>query len=72
MEAKGWELLGGWSTVVGDITRCPTSGKWKPLTAPAAFAGASQDADLVRAAAELATIADREVISVVMKMPDSP
>jgi len=39
---------------------------------PAAFAGAYEDPEFLQAAAEVAAVAERETLSLVMKTPYSP
>jgi hypothetical protein len=73
MEANGWKLAGAWSTVIGDIHEVHDLWEVEDAnTVPSGFAGAYEDAEFVQAAAQLATIADREVLSLVTKTPYSP
>ena len=73
MEANGWKLVGGWTTLVGDLHEVHDI--WEVEDAnvvPAAFAAAYEDPDFVQAATDLSQIIDREVISLVTKTPYSP
>jgi len=73
MEANGWNLVGGWTTLVGDLHE--VHDVWEVDDAnvvPAAFAAAYEDPDFVQAATDLSAIIDREVISLVTKTPYSP
>ena len=73
MEENGWRLIGAWMTVIGDLHEVHDLWEVDDANAvPAGFAGASQDPDFQRAAAEIARVADREVLSLVMKTPYSP
>jgi NIPSNAP len=73
MEANGWKLIGAWSTVIGDLHEVHDLWEVEDANAvPAGFAGAYQDPEFVEAAAGLADIADREVLSLVVKTPYSP
>lgn len=73
MEENGWRLVGGWSTIVGDLHEVHDLWEVPDANAvPAAFAGAYQDPEFVRAAEQIATVADREVLSLVTKTPYSP
>jgi hypothetical protein len=73
MEEHGWKLVGAWSTVIGDLHEVHDLWEVQDAnTVPAAFAAASEDPEFVRAATQLATIADREVLSLVTKTPYSP
>jgi hypothetical protein len=73
MEANGWKLVGAWSTVIGDLHEVHDLWEVQDAnTVPNGFMGAYQDPDFVQAAAQLATIADREVVSLVVKTPYSP
>jgi hypothetical protein len=59
--------------VIGDLHE--VHGLWEVQdanTVPAAFAVAYDDPEFVRAAAQVAAIADREVLSLVTKTPYSP
>jgi len=72
MEANGWKLVGGWTTLVGDLR---VHDVWEVEDAnvvPAAFAAAYRDPDFVQAATDLSKIIDREVLSLVTKTPYSP
>ncbi|HTT31685.1 MAG TPA: NIPSNAP family protein [Solirubrobacteraceae bacterium] len=73
MEENGWKLAGAWSTVIGDIHE--VHDLWEVAdanTVPSGFAGAFEDPDFVEASTRLSTIADREVLSLVVKTPYSP
>jgi NIPSNAP len=73
MEKHGWKLVGAWSTLIGDIHE--VHDLWEVAdanTVPTAFARAYEDPDFVQASAQLSTIADREVLSLVTKTPYSP
>ena len=73
MEANGWKLVGGWTTLVGDLHE--VHDVWEVEDAnvvPAALAAASQDPDFVQAATDLSKIVEREVLSLVTKTPYSP
>ena len=73
MEKNGWKLVGAWSTVIGDLHEVHDLWEVEDAnTVPNGFAGAYEDPDLVQAAAQLATIADREVLALVTKTPYSP
>jgi hypothetical protein len=73
MEKNGWKLVGAWSTVIGDLHEVHDLWEVEDVNAvPNGFAGAYEDPDLVQAAAQLSTIADREVLSLVTKTPYSP
>ena len=73
MEEHGWKLVGAWSTVIGDIHEVHDLWEVEDAnTVPAGFAAAFEDPDFARAAAQLADIADREVLSLVVKTPYSP
>jgi hypothetical protein len=73
MEKNGWKLVGAWSTVIGDLHEVHDLWEVEDAnTVPNGFAGAYEDPDLVQAAAQLSTIADREVLSLVTKTPYSP
>jgi NIPSNAP len=73
MERNGWKLVGAWSTVIGDLHEVHDLWEVEDAnTVPNGFAGAYEDPDLVQAAAQLSTIADREVLSLVTKTPYSP
>ena len=72
MEENGWKLVGAWSTVIGDIHEVHDMWEVEDAnTVPAGFA-AAEDPEFVQASAQLATIADREVLSLVAKTPYSP
>ena len=73
MENNGWKLVGGWTTLIGDLHEVHDLWEVEDANAvPAAFAAAYEDPDFVQAAAQLSRIADREVISLVTKTPYSP
>ena len=73
MEANGWPLVGGWTTLVGDLHEAHDIWEIEDANVvPAAFAAAYEDPDFVRAATDLSEIIDREVISLVTKTPYSP
>jgi hypothetical protein len=73
MEANGWKLVGGWTTLVGDLHEAHDIWEIEDANVVAtAFAGAYQDLDFVQAATDLSDIIDREVISLVTKTPYSP
>ena len=73
MEENGWKLVGAWSTVIGDIHEVHDMWEVEDANAvPAGFAAAYEDSESVQASAQLATIADREVLSLVAKTPYSP
>ena len=73
MEENGWKLVGAWSTVIGDIHEVHDLWEVEDAnTVPAGFAAAFEDPEFVQASARLATIADREVLSLVTKTPYSP
>ena len=73
MEDNGWRLVGGWSTVIGDLHEVHDLWEVEDAnTVPAGFAGAYEDPEFVEAAAQIAKVADREVLSLVMKTPYSP
>ena len=73
MEENGWTLVGAWTTVIGDLHEVHDIWEVEDANAvPAAFAGASEDPEFQQAAAKIAEIADREVLSLVMKTPYSP
>jgi hypothetical protein len=73
MEANGWNLVGGWTTLVGDLHEAHDIWEIEDANVVAtAFAAAYQDPDFVQAAAELSKIIDREVLSLVTKAPYSP
>jgi hypothetical protein len=72
MEQNGWTLLGAWTTVIGDLHEVHDLWEVEDANAvPAGFAGAAEDPDFLQAAAEIAKIADREVLSLVTKTPYS-
>jgi hypothetical protein len=73
MESNGWTLIGAWSTLIGDLHE--VHDLWEVAdanTVPAAFAKAYGDPDFVAAAARIAEVADREVLSLIEKTPYSP
>ena len=73
MEANGWKLVGGWTTLVGDLHE--VHDLWEVEDAnvvPSAFAAAYEDPDFVQAATDLSEIIDREITSLVTKTPYSP
>jgi NIPSNAP len=73
MENNGWKLVGGWTTLIGDLHEVHDLWEVEDANAvPAAFAAAYEDPDFVQAAAQLSQVADREVISLVTKTPYSP
>ena len=73
MEKNGWKLVGAWSTVIGDIHEVHDVWQVEDAnTVPTGFAGAFEDPDFVQASARLADIADRELLSLVVKTPYSP
>jgi NIPSNAP len=73
MEENGWKLLGAWSTVIGDLHEVHDLWEVEDAnTVPNGFAGAYENPEFVQAAAQLSTIADREVLSLVGKTPYSP
>jgi NIPSNAP len=73
MEASGWRLVGAWSTVIGDLHEVHDLWEVEDAnTVPSGFAAAYEDPDFVQAAAQLMTVADREVLSLVTKTPYSP
>ncbi|HET7050657.1 MAG TPA: NIPSNAP family protein [Solirubrobacteraceae bacterium] len=73
MEEHGWKLVGAWSTLIGDLHEVHDLWEVEDAnTVPSAFAGAYKDPEFVAAAAQLRTIADREVLSLVAKTPYSP
>lgn len=73
MEERGWTLVGAWSTVIGDLHEVHDLWEVEDAnTVGAAFAVAYEDPEFVQAATQLATIADREVLSLVTKTPYSP
>ena len=73
MEANGWTLVGAWSTLIGDLHEVHDLWEVEDAnTVPAGFAGAFEDPDFVAASAEIARVAEREVLSLVMKTPYSP
>jgi hypothetical protein len=73
MEENGWKLVGAWSTVIGDLHEVHDMWEVEDAnTVPAAFAGAYEDPEFLQAAAEVAAVAERETLSLVMKTPYSP
>ena len=72
MEEHGWKLVGAWTTLIGDLHE--VHDLWEVADAnavPAAFAAAYEDPDFVQAVAEIAEVAEREVLSLVTKTPYS-
>ena len=73
MEEHGWTLVGGWSTVIGDLHEVHDLWEVEDAnTVPAAFAAAYEDPEFVQAATQIAAVAEREVLSLVTKTPYSP
>jgi hypothetical protein len=73
MEQNGWKLVGAFSTVIGDIHEVHDLWEVEDAnTVPTGFAGAFEDPEFVQASAQLSAIADREVLSLVVKTPYSP
>ena len=73
METNGWKLVGAWSTLIGDIHEIHDLWEVEDAnTVPGGFAAAYEDPEFAAAAAQLAMIADREVLSLVTKTPYSP
>jgi hypothetical protein len=73
MEENGWKLIGAYSTVIGDIHEVHDLWEVEDAnTVPNGFAGAFEDPEFVKAAAQISTLADREVLSLVTKTPYSP
>jgi hypothetical protein len=73
MEANGWKLIGAYSTVIGDIHEVHDLWEVEDAnTVPNGFAGAFEDPEFAKAAAQIAAVADREVLSLVTKTPYSP
>ena len=73
MEANGWTLIGAYSTVIGDLHEVHDLWEVPDANAvPSAFAGAYQDSAFVQAAARIAEVAEREVLSLCEKTPYSP
>jgi hypothetical protein len=73
MESHGWRLVGAWTTLIGDLHEVHDLWEVQDANAvPAAFAAAYEDPDFLQAVAQLATIADREVLSLLTKTPYSP
>ena len=73
MEENGWKLVGAWSTVIGDLHEVHDMWEVEDAnTVPAAFAAAYEDPEFVQAAGQVAAVADRETLSLVMKTPYSP
>jgi hypothetical protein len=73
MEQHGWNMVGAWTTLIGDLHE--VHDLWEVASADdvaSAFAAAYQDPDFVQAAARIAEVADREVLSLVTKTPYSP
>ena len=73
MEQNGWKLVGAWSTVIGDIHEVHDMWEVEDANAvPAGFAAAYEDPEFVQASAQIAAVAEREVLSLVAKTPYSP
>jgi len=73
MEEHGWKLVGAWSTLIGDIHEVHDLWEVQDAnTVPNGFAAAFEHPEFVQASAQLSTIADREVLSLVAKTPYSP
>jgi hypothetical protein len=73
MEEHGWKMVGAWSTLIGDIHEVHDLWEVEDAnTVPAALVAAYEDPDFVQASMQIATIADREVLSLVTKTPYSP
>jgi hypothetical protein len=73
MEQHGWTMVGAWSTLIGDLHEVHDLWEVESAdTVAAAFAAAYEDPDFVQAAGRIATVADREVLSLVTKTPYSP
>ncbi len=73
METHGWKLIGGWTTLIGDLHEVHDLWEVEDANAvPAAFAAAYEDPAFVQAATEVSKVADREVLSLVTKTPYSP
>ena len=73
MEEHGWKLVGAWSTLIGDLHEVHDLWEVDDANAvPAAFEAAYGDPEFVEAATRWASIADREVLSLVTKTPYSP
>ena len=73
MEQHGWKLVGAWSTLIGDLHEVHDLWEVQDANAvPTGFAAAYEHPDFVQAVAQLSTIADREVLSLVTKTPYSP
>jgi hypothetical protein len=73
MEENGWRLIGAWSTIIGDLHE--VHDLWEIDDAnnvAAAFAAAYQVPEFVQAAEQIATVADRETLSLLTKTPYSP
>ena len=73
MEQHGWKLVGGWTTLIGDLHE--VHDLWEVAdanTVPAAFAKAYDDPEFVAAATQIAGVTDREVLSLIDKTPYSP
>ena len=72
-EARGWKLIGGWQTVVGDLNEVHDLWEIEELNViPTAMASAFEDPEFASIAAALMDQVEREVISVVVKTPYSP
>jgi len=73
MEEHGWKLVGAWSTLIGDLHEVHDLWEVEDAnTVPDGFTAAYGDPEFVEAAAQLSTIADREVLSLVAKAPYIP
>jgi NIPSNAP len=73
MEDNGWKLVGAWGTVIGDLHEVHDLWEVEDAnTVPAALAAAIEDPEFAEAAAQVAAVADREVLSLVTKTPYSP
>jgi hypothetical protein len=75
MERHGWELIGAWSTVIGDLHEVHDLWRVDDANAvPSGFAAAYEEADpeFLQATQRIAEITDREALSLVSKTPYSP
>ena len=73
MERHGWRRVGARSTLIGDLREVHDLEELEDAnTVPSAFAAAYEDPGFVQAAVQLATIADRKVLSLVTETPYSP
>jgi hypothetical protein len=73
MEENGWKLIGGYSTLIGDLHEVHDLWEVEDAnTVPNGFAGAFEDPEFVKASAQIAAVAEREVLSLVAKTPYSP